>query len=435
MVFPLRFSRVKFACACLTLLLTLPSTLRAVIVHGIVTDTLGAAVPNATVALVENGQSIANAKTAADGSYQLSTSDSGRFYVLVAGQSFRQLATQSFFAQSLQSFEQNVMLEPETVRQQIVVTATGTPQPQAQVSASVDLLRQSEFENQADLVDALRQVPGVMIAQQGQIGSLASVFVRGGNSAANKMLIDGVPAEDIGGGFDLGTVSTTGVSSIEANRGPNSVLYGSDAAAGVFNLSTPRGSTAFPSLLYEGDAGNFHTYRNQVQLGGTHRSLDYYGGFSRLNTSNDLPRDEVHNITSVANLGWAATPATQFRGTVRYTVAAEGLPGAFNFYRLAPDAKQSDQDLYASGSVEHQTSESWHNLARYGLARKREQAHYFSLVGEPITVASPFGPTTNYYGLPVTIKGANGYSATGQAILNYRISRCEQLPIWIRRCF
>lgn len=428
MLLPLRSCRLTIACVCLASLLTLPSALHAVIVHGVVTDTLGAAVPNATVALIENGQTIASAKTAADGSYQLSTSDSGRFYILVAGQSFRQLATQSFFAQSLQSFEQNVMLEPETVRQQIVVTATGTPQPQAQVSASVDLLRQGEFENQADIVDTLRQVPGVMIVQQGQNGSIASVFVRGGNSAANKMLIDGVSAEDIGGGFDLGTVSSTGVSSIEANRGPNSVLYGSDAAAGVFNLSAPRGSTAFPSLLYEGDAGNFHTYRNQVQLGGTHRSFDYYGGFSRLNSSNDLPRDEMHNITSAANLGWTATPATQIRGTARYTVAAVGLPGAFDFYRLSNDAKQSDQDLYASGTIEHQSSESWHNLARYGLARKREQAQYFSLTGEPITIQSPFGPTTNYYGLPVTIKGANGYSATGQAILNYGFPDASSYP-------
>jgi vitamin B12 transporter len=413
------FRRHLPSCVLLTLLLSIPLSLGAVIVHGVVTDTLGAPVPNATVALVENGRTVSNGKTGADGSFQLSTSDSGRFYVLVAGATFRQLTTQSFYAASLQSVERNLMLEPEWVRQQVVVTAAGTPQPQAQVSASVDVLRKPDFEDQADLVDPLRQIPGVTVVQQGQIGSITSLFVRGGNSTADKIVVDGVPAEDIGGGFDLGTVSTTGVSSVEVNRGPNSALFGSGAAAGVFSITTPRGSTAFPSLLYEGDAGNFHTYRNEVQLGGTHRSIDYYGGFARLNSSNSLPNDEIHNITSVGNLGWTVTPALQIRGTVRYGVAATGLPGAHDFYGISNEAKQSDQDLYASGTIEHQTSDSWHNLARYGLARKREQAKYFSPVGQPITVETPFGPSTNYYGLPVIIRGANGYLVTGQAILNF----------------
>src|SRR5580704_12522300 len=266
-------------CAFLALLSAIPARVCAVIVHGIVTDPLGAAVPNATVTLVENGQSVANANTAPDGSFQVSTSDSGRFYVLVSRETFRQLATESFYAVSLESVERNVVLEPEWVRQQIVVTPSGTSVPQAQVSASVDVLREPDFQNQADLVDPLRQIPGVTVVQQGQLGSITSLFVRGGNSAANKIVFDGVPAEDIGGGFDFGTVASSGVASVEANRGPNSVLFGSDAAAGVVSFTTPRGSTPFPSLLYEGDAGNFGTYRNEVQLGGTHRSFDYYGGF------------------------------------------------------------------------------------------------------------------------------------------------------------
>ena len=425
---PLRLCRHLSVAALLALALMIPAHLRAVVVHGVVTDPVGAAVPNATVALIESGRAISNTKTAADGSFQLSTGDGGRFYVLVAGATFRQVMTQSFYGSPQQNIEQNVVLEPEWIRQHIVVTASGTPKPQAQVSASIDVLRKTDFADQADLVDPLRQIPGMVVVQQGQLGSLASVFVRGGNSASNKVLFDGVPAEDIGGGFDLGNVSSSGVASVEVNRGPNSVLFGSDAAAGVISVTTPRGSTAFPSLLYEGDAGNYHTYRNEVQLGGTHRAFDYYGGFSRLNTSNALPNDEAHSATSIANLGWMLSPATQIRGTLRYGVAATGLPGAHDFFGISSDARQSDQDLYASGSIDHQTSESWHNLARYALARKRQQAHYFAPAGEPVTVDTEFGPSTNYYGLPVTIQGANGYSASGQAILTYGFPDAGSYP-------
>ena len=226
---------------------------------------LGAAVPGATVALVQNGKVVASTSSGGDGSYSLSSGASGRFFVLVAGQSFKQLATHSFYAGALDSVEQNATLEPDTVRQSIVVTATGVPLPQAQTSASVDVLHESDFEHRYQLIDPLRQVPGVNVVTYGQLGSASSIFVRGGNSNANKVLIDGVPAEDIGGRFDLGTVSTTGVEQVEAFRGPDSVLYGSDAAAGIFSITTPRGSTPAPSLIYEGDAGNYSTYRNELQ--------------------------------------------------------------------------------------------------------------------------------------------------------------------------
>ena len=103
---------------------------------------------------------------------------------------------------------------------------------------------------------------------QGQNGSATSTFVRGGNSDANKILIDGVTAENIGGQFDWANVSTTGVDTVEAFRGPNSALYGSDAAAGLFSITTPRGTTPTPSVFYQGDAGNYYTYQNQAQSGG-----------------------------------------------------------------------------------------------------------------------------------------------------------------------
>jgi vitamin B12 transporter len=383
----------------------------AIVVHGTVTDPLGAAIPNATVALVQNGAVLVNGKSGSDGSYQISSSVSGRFFVLVGGTSFRQLATQSFYGGQLDSVEQNVVLEPDWVRQEVVVTATGTPLPQAQTSASINVLGKSDFENRAELNDPFRQMPGTAVVQTGERGGLTSVFVRGGNSDANKFLVDGVPINDIGGRFDLSTVATTGVSTAEVYRGPNSVLYGSDASAGVIGFTTPRGTTNFPSLFYEGDAGNFGTYRNQLQLGGTLRTLDYFGGLSALYTQNSLPMDEYHNITGAANVGWAPTGSTSLRVTARNGDIATGLPGAYGFYNLSNDGKQSDQDTYLSGTIDHTSSDLWHSLVRYGLARKREQSVQWYPAGNLID--------DNYFGNFVTIKGANGYRAAGQAILNF----------------
>ena len=383
----------------------------AVTVHGTVTDTLGRPIVGATVALMQGGKVITTAVSLYDGSYQLNSSASGQFNVLAGGVSFRQLKTKVFYGASLESIGQDIVLEPEWVHQSIVVTATGAPQPEAQVSASITTINKPEFANRAAMVDALRQVSGFDVVQTGQRGGVTSVFIRGGNSDSNKVLLDGVPIEDIGGRFDLSTLATTGIASVEAYRGPNSVLWGSDAAAGVMAFDTPRGTTSFPSFLYEGDAGSFNTYRNEAQLGGTLRRLDYYGGFVDLQTKNSIPMDEYHNIAEVANLGYQLSGATSIRVTGRNADIATGLPGTYSFFGMSNDGKQSDQDIFMSGTIDHTFSDAWHGLVRYGMARKREESQQWYPAGNLIE--------GNYYGNNVTITGANGYSVQGQALMNY----------------
>ena len=65
---------------------------------------------------------------------------------------------------------------------------------------------------------------------------------------------------------------------------------------------------------------------------------------------------------------------------------------------------------------------------RYGLTRKREQVSLWSLSGNPVPVSDYptdycFGPET--LGNTVTITGANGYSATGQAVLDCSTYRAQ----------
>jgi iron complex outermembrane receptor protein/vitamin B12 transporter len=423
--FPARFLTrlLKFFRLSLTasfVLMCSSCALHAVSVHGTVTDPLGYPIARATVGLIHDGNVLVSGQTGPDGSYTLVSAESGRFYVLASGVSFRQLATQSFYGGRFDTVEQNVVLEPEWVRETVVVTATGVPQPQAQVSASVTGLSAEEFANRAGVIDPLRQAPGVNVVQTGQWGGETSLFIRGGTSTANRVVMDGVPVEDVGGRFDFGNVATTGIQDVEIYRGPNTVLYGSDAAAGVVALTTPRGSTPFPSLLYEGDEGNFKTYRNQAQLAGMKRKLDYYLGASNFNTQNSVPNDGYHNNTGVANLGWSLSSKTEVRVTGRANVAATGLPagnGGYSFYGLANDGKQLDQDTYGTGTIDHAIRDNWRATVRYGLVRKREESEQWYPAGI-LLGGTDFG-AGNYYGNDVTVVGANGTSTSGQALLNY----------------
>jgi len=91
-------------------------------------------------------------------------------------------------------------------------------------------------------------VPGADVVQSGGRGGTTSLFVRGASSDFNKILIDGVPANDIGGDFDFADIATTGIDRVEVLRGSNSVLYGSDAMTGVVSITTRRGRSRIPEL-------------------------------------------------------------------------------------------------------------------------------------------------------------------------------------------
>ncbi|HZY63165.1 MAG TPA: TonB-dependent receptor [Edaphobacter sp.] len=405
---------VRLLLASIVILLTIVPCARAVIVRGIVTDPLGAAVPGARVQLIQGTSVAAYAMSGPDGSYEIRSTASGRFLLLSSAATFTPNIGQDFYGGQTDVVTRNVTLEIGAITTAVTVTATGIPTPIQQVSSSIALIPATDLITRVGIIDDLRQSPGTAVVQSGQYGANASLFVRGGNSDNNKVLVDGIPAEDIGGHYDYGTVSSTALSDIELYRGSDSVLYGSDAGASVVNFVTPRGSSLRPVLNYSGDAGNFHTYRNEVTLSGAHNRLDYYGAFSRFDSSNALPMDRYHAATSAANIGYNLTANTQARFTLRNAVSATGVPNAHDFFGISAAGKQSDQDLYSGATVENRSGK-WHNLVRYGIARKREQLVQFYPVGELIPV---FGFDT-YFGNTVTIRGANGYTATGRAAINY----------------
>ena len=388
---------------------------RAVVVRGRVTDALGKAVPSGQVRLVQAGKVLAIAFAGPDGTYEVRSAEAGRFTLLGSAGGYLPAIGTDFYGGSTDVLEKDVVLAANTVRQDVTVSSTGIPTPLPQLTSPVTILPGELLALQLGVVDELRQTPGAFLVQTGQTGGVTSLFLRGGNSTANLVTIDGIPADDVGGVFDYGTVSATAVSKIEVVRGPDSAMYGTDAGSGVVAIETPRGTTAGPVIDYSGDAGNLHTWRNEVALGGTLEKLDYYGAFSRLDTSNALPFDEYHSATSAVNLGYDLNGNTQVRFTIRNADSATGVPGPYDFQGISDTSEEKDQNLYSGVTVENRYKGNWHNLLRYGIARKREQQKQFGNVGMPVVFSCGDECSyTEYFGNVVTIRGANGYSATGQ---------------------
>lgn len=380
-------------------------------VHGTVADPVGAMVANAKVDLLQQSSVVASTATDSQGNYQFTSIAAGHYRVRAQAANFAVQETEPFYIGGSGTAEVNLTLNIGVVSQQVVISATGTEVPESQIGASVSVITRDQFQNKLDLFDPLRQIPGVQIGQSGQRGANASMFIRGGDSNANKVLLDGVPFNDIGGIVNFGDIATTGIEQAEVMRGPNSVLYGSDALAGVVSLTTRRGTTLLPELAYSFDAGNFNSFHHDVSLGGVFRQLDYFSEFSRFDTGNSLPNDSFHNGTYAGNFGWTPNATTVVRLTGRYTTAAVGLPNALEVYGIPDDSFQRDQNAYLGVTAENQTTSRWHNLLRYGATRLREQFDDPTPSGIPL-----FG---DFVGNVVTLHGANGFSTTGQGILDF----------------
>lgn len=125
----------------------------------------------------------------------------------------------------------------------VVVTATRLPVTTgASTTATAVLTGESlRAAGVPDVLTALRSLAGVNIVRSGSSGAQTSLFMRGGESDYVRVLVDGVPVNDPGGAFDLSGLSTDNVDRIEVVRGPASVLYGSDAVAGVIQIFTRAG--------------------------------------------------------------------------------------------------------------------------------------------------------------------------------------------------
>jgi iron complex outermembrane receptor protein/vitamin B12 transporter len=380
-------------------------------VRGTVVDSQGAVVSGANVRLLQDNEQVAQAPSDARGEFRFESLPEGRYQIEVTAAGFETRVTDPTFVGAPVL---RVALSIGPLRQDVVVTAAATELPESQVGAAVTLIDSPTLQalGKVDVLEPLRTVPGVQVIQTGSRGGSTSLFVRGGDSDFNKILVDGVPANDIGGSFDFAQLATAGVESIEVLREANSVLYGSDALSGVVNITTRRGRTRIPEGSYSIDGGNLNTLRNAAAIGGVARRFDYFSEISHFRTDNDLANNDFRNTTYAGRFGAFIGTNTDLSGTIRHTDTRYESPNAFSHYGIPDDSAQDNDLTYLSVTSSTQVSERFSTTVKFGYSDQQARFENLTPTGEP----SAFG---DYLGDTVTIRGANGYSVTGRAILDY----------------
>jgi outer membrane cobalamin receptor len=295
-----------------------------------VVDPQYAAVAGAQVSLIggNDGKVLGTQSTSAEGFAMLRAPGGGPYQIQVLAPGF----AAETVAVSSQS-EITVSLRLATASETVVVSATRTPVPGEAAGADVDLLSVGQLTAMQPTAasDAVRFLPGAIVNDAGQRGGLTSLFVRGGESRYNKVIVDGVTINEPGGTFDFGTLRLDQADRMEFVRGAQSTLYGSDAMTSVVQVWTRAGSTRVPELSFGADGGNFGTARGYAALAGARGRFDYNLFGSEFNTNGAGINNAYSDSLEGANVGAALNDRTSLRVRFRHSNSHTGVAGEWNF--------------------------------------------------------------------------------------------------------
>ncbi len=258
----------------------------------------------------------------------------------------------------------------------LVVTATRLEQPITEIGTSVSVIEAPEMQAQklVTVGDALREIPGVEITQEGSPGSLTGVQIRGGTSEQTLILVDGVEVNDASDGeFDMANLTVDNVNRVEVLRGNGGALYGSHAVGGVVNIISDEGGGP-PKFSLMSEGGNRATERQVVTASGSEGSLNYSGALSYFSTTGFRPiNDSSDNLAGNIRLDEHLSDDTVLRFFARYSRSnvslvnysiADGIP-------LDPNAHERNEFMLFKGALEHRFGENL--LVRWNAAYVRSE--------------------------------------------------------------
>ncbi len=205
-----------------------------------------------------------------------------------------------------------------SLKYDIVVTATRIETPAKEIASSMTVIKREDLERtkKSTVLEALQEVLGITVIQNGPLGSAASVLLRGANSEHTLVMMDGVELNDPispSRSYDLAHFSLDNIDRIEILRGPQSTLYGSDALGGVINIITKKGEGK-PRFNLSSLGGSYKTFISSAEISGSKDRIHYSlgtsysrtNGFSAASTfyQGNKEEDGYKNLTFSARFGF-----------------------------------------------------------------------------------------------------------------------------------
>jgi vitamin B12 transporter len=278
----------------------------------------------------------------------------------------------------------------------VVVTATRTPQPLADVISDTVTIKAEQIAEAGagSIVDLLKRQRGIEVTRNGGAGSSSNVYIRGANSNQSIVLIDGVRiGSSTTGAANWSAIPLTAIDHIEIVYGPLSSLYGADAIGGVIQIFTKKGKgapavTAFAGYgsdnLREADAtvsgatGGEHSFSYAVSAG-----KEKSDGFStaRPGLSSYNPDDDGYDKENVSGQ-FSLRLAEGYEAGALFLHSQ--LDARYDSGRTAYDVRSENSIDTASVYAKAQLLPIWHSLLQYAQT-KDKGANYTSALASGYT--------------------------------------------------
>jgi vitamin B12 transporter len=255
---------------------------------------------------------------------------------------------------------------------EVVVTATREAQRLGRTIQSTSVITEREIRaSQAvDLPTLLRREAGLEFTQNGGVGRVGGLFVRGANPNQALILVDGVRINAATtGGTQIDQLMLDEIERIEIVRGPGSALYGSDAIGGVVQIFTKRGRGA-PAPNATAGFGNEGTQRYGLGYGGNAGPWQFNisGSYFRTDGFSSLRPDASPTVNpdddGYKNLSGSAMATYHFneRNRAGFSfLTSEGRSEFDNAFAAASDDRHTGKSRVSSGSVflHNQFTDRW----------------------------------------------------------------------------
>ena len=287
---------------------------------GTVHDPQSRPVPGTVVTLISRaGGPTASASSDAAGTYRFTSSPAGEYLLRAEAPGFAVYLQARVVLVSGAPQTLDIPLALAGVREQITVTASGTPQAPEEISKALVSVDRDEAERRASpaLGPLVSLVAGIRVQQMGGPGAVTTIRMRGMREYDTAVLIDGLRFRDPGSiqGDASAFVSdllTTDFDRVEILNGAGSALYGTSAMGGVINiLSAQGGGRTRGGLLAEGGALGAARGRANVAGEAWKSRLIYSAGLSHWNVTRGVDGDDAFRATNAqGRAAYRIAPAT-----------------------------------------------------------------------------------------------------------------------------
>ena len=225
------------------------------------------------------------------------------------------------------------------IKHDIVVTATRLETPERKVGSSLTVISGEDLlrTGRAFVLDALEAALGLSTVRNGGPGATASVSIRGANSEHTLFLLDGLELNDPinpSRSYDVSHMPLSEVERVEILRGPQGLLYGSDALGGVVNIIT-RAGHGRPRLTLASSTDTLRSLSADLALAGSGAKTDYSfalfhertAGISAASSAyaGNTEKDGYRDLSLAGRVGFAPRPGARFTLTVRAARARSEL--------------------------------------------------------------------------------------------------------------